>query len=461
MMSLMRPRFRIPPLILLSVGILLAQGGCVTDRDSLYTRSPELLEQLQGPPPRFPKARFIVLSDPHIYDSTLGITGDSCEARLQRTPLLLAESVEIFQELIGEIRREEPDFVLVCGDLTKDGERVSHERLALLIKEIEEEGVAVYVVPGNHDISNPHAERYAGNSRIVTESVSESEFAQLYGNFGYQEAKLRDSSSLSYVVEPVEGLWLIGMDSCRYRESGDYGGGRIYPQTIRWLQEVLLQATIEGKAVLGFVHHGILEHFNGQARYASEFLVQDNDRVARFLAGHNMQIVFTGHMHSQDAVEKEWTAGGESIKLLDVETGSLASFPCPFRIVDIVPGLALPDRPPAVMRIRTRYITSIESRRRTFSRYAYWRSYQATRRAIRSRLKNIWVADESAPILSDWLALSVLAHFMGDERAERNPVDPDRLSFWPRFVARAAAELIEGLWNDLEPPDNDLILPLN
>ena len=165
----MKPRFRIPFFILLSAGILLAQGGCVTDRDSLYTRSPELLEQLQGPLPRFPQSRFIVLSDPHIYESTLGITGESFEARLQRTPLLLAESVEIFQELIGEIRREEPDFVLVCGDLTKDGERVSHERLALLLKEIEEVGVAVYVVPGNHDIDNPHAERYAGNSRIVTE----------------------------------------------------------------------------------------------------------------------------------------------------------------------------------------------------------------------------------------------------------------------------------------------------
>ena len=437
---------------------------------------------MQKGPARFPNTRFIVLSDPHIYDSTLGITGESFEARLQRTPLLLVESVEIFQEVIGEIRQVEPDFVLVCGDLTNDGERVSHERLALLLKEIEEAGVSVYVVPGNHDIDNPHAERYAGEGGIVTESVSASEFAQVYGNFGYQEARLRDPSSLSYVVEPVEGLWLIGMDSCH---------GRIRAQTIRWLQEMLLQAATEGKAVVGFVHHGILEHFNGQGRYASEFLVQDNDRVARFLAGHNMQIVFTGHMHAQDTVEREWTDGGETIRLVDVETGSLASFPCPFRIVDIVPDQVLSDgpsgsrphgsrphlgpmrgsrphlgpmrgsRPPAIMRIRTRYITSIESRRRNFSAYAYRRSYQAIRRAISGRLKSIWVSDENAPILSDWLALSALAHFMGDERAERNPVDADRLGFWPRLVTRAAAELIDGLWNDLEPSDNDLILQLN
>ena len=472
-MSLMNPRFRIALMMLLSVGILLAQGGCVTDRTSLYTRSPELLEQLRKIPARFPNVRFIVLSDPHIYDSTLGITGDSFEARLQRTPLLLVESVEIFKEVIEEIRREEPDFVLVCGDLTNDGERVSHERLALLLEEIEEAGVSVYVVPGNHDIDNPHAEKYAVESKIVTESVSASEFAQVYRNFGYHEAGLRDPSSLSYVVEPVEGLWLIGVDSCRSRggDSSDRGGGRIRPQTIRWLREVFLQAAREGKAVVGFVHHGILEHFSGQRRYASEFLVQDNDRVARFLAEHNMQVVFTGHMHSQDAVMQEWTDGGESIRLVDVETGSLASFPCPFRIVDIVPGQAFShgkrlspmrgSRPPPIMRIRTRYITSIESRRRNFSRYAYRRSYQATYRAIRRRLKSIWVSDDSALILTEWLALSVMAHFMGDEKAERNPVDPDRLGFWAKFVTRAAGELTDGLWNDPGPSDNDVVLQLN
>jgi predicted phosphodiesterase len=375
--------------------------------------------------------------------------------------LLLAESVEIFEQAIREIRQERPDFVLVCGDLTKDGERVSHERFELLLEEIEHDGVPVYVVPGNHDIDSPYATRFVGNHRSRAEPISASEFAQFYREYGYREALLRDPGSLSYVVEPVEGLWVVGIDSCRYGgfEQEGRGDGRIRPATIQWLREILREAAEEKKAVIGFVHHGILDHFEGQRRYAADFLVQDNRRVARFLAEHGMRIVFSGHMHAQDIVEREWSLGEESVRLIDVETGSLSSFPCPLRLIEISPDRASPEAA-AILEIQTRYVTAIESRRADFCRYAYERSYRATYRAIRHRLESFWVADENAASLAEWLTLSALAHFMGDERVEEDPFKPDSLGFWGRFLARAARELLDGLWNDPEPSDNNLTILL-
>ncbi len=465
MISAMHVRLRKPLRFLVMFGLFgalfleLFIQGCATGRASLYYSSPELLERLQRAPTQFPKTRFLVLTDPHIYDPKLGIEGESFEKYLLRTPLLLAESVEIFEQAIREIRKERPDFVLVCGDLTKDGERISHMRFKLLLEEIEHEGVPVYVIPGNHDIDSPYATRFVGNHRLKAESLSAAEFSQIYREFGYNEALLRDPGSLSYVVEPVEGLWVIGIDSCRYAdiEQQSRGDGRIRPVTIQWLRAVLQQAAEEGKSVIGFVHHGILEHFEGQRRYAADFLVQDNRRVARFLAEHGMGIVFTGHMHAQDLVEQEWNLGKESVRLIDVETGSLSSFPCPFRLVEITPD---PAWPKASLSIKTRYITSIESRRVDFCSYAYRRSYRATHRAMRRRLEALWVTDDDAAALAEWLTITAIAHFLGDERVEEDPFEPERLGFWAKIVARAARELMDGLWNDPAPADNNLTLHL-
>jgi hypothetical protein len=463
----------IKSLLIKSLLILSVLSGCATRQALLYQRSPEVLQYLREFPPRFLHSRFIVLSDPHIYDPSLGISGPAFQRRLKGTPLLLVESLEIFREATEEIVPEKPDFVLVCGDLTNDGERVSHERLAHLLMEIEQRGVPVYVVPGNHDIDNPSAARYTDERRVPVESISQEEFARVYRDFGYGEAKYRDPSSLSYVTEPVEGLWLVGIDSCRYREKGSEStypkGGRIYPQTIRWLARVFLEAVREGKAVVGFTHHGILEHFRGQRRYASDYLIQDNEQVARFLAFHSMHLIFTGHMHAQDVVIRGWTRDNEVRSLVDVETGSLSSFPCPYRIVELCPGRpqnfgAQPAAGTSVsqmLRIRTSYITSIASRREGFSRYAYERSYEATHETMSRRLKKLWLSDESTRLLSEWLSLTAMAHFMGDEREERNPVELSRLGFWAEFVTRAAGDLIEGLWNDPEPADNNLVLELD
>lgn len=121
--------------------------------------------------------------------------------------------------MIGDLMQtEELDFVLVPGDLTKDGEKICHEKFAEIFRRLTDNGIPVYVIPGNHDINNPHAVRFIGDKTEPVETVTPEEFALIHSDFGYADALYRHKSSLSYVAEPVEGVWLFAIDSSKYRK---------------------------------------------------------------------------------------------------------------------------------------------------------------------------------------------------------------------------------------------------
>ena len=56
---------------------------------------------------------------------------------------------------------------------------------------MEKDGIQVVVIPGNHDINNRNAASFDGRSRQMAEAVSANEFAEIYNDFGYDEALSR------------------------------------------------------------------------------------------------------------------------------------------------------------------------------------------------------------------------------------------------------------------------------
>ncbi len=132
--------------------------------------------------------QFAVFSDPHYYDSALGTTGEAFEAYLNSDRKMIRESEAILNAAIGGMKQDNIQFALVAGDLTKDGELSSHMKFAAYLKELEDSGIEVYVVPGNHDINNPHAVSYSGANTVPVPRVSPDEFVQIYGQFGFAQA---------------------------------------------------------------------------------------------------------------------------------------------------------------------------------------------------------------------------------------------------------------------------------
>lgn len=117
---------------------------------------------------------------------------------------LLAESKAILESAMEAIKKSDVDLVLFSGDLTKDGEYISHKQFTEYLKQLEKAGKQVFVINGNHDINNPHAVKFEGDKTTPVQQVTPSRFKSLYKDFGYGEAIAKDRYSLSYVVEPVE-----------------------------------------------------------------------------------------------------------------------------------------------------------------------------------------------------------------------------------------------------------------
>ncbi|MHC4799469.1 MAG: metallophosphoesterase family protein, partial [Planctomycetota bacterium] len=110
---------------------------------------------------------FSVLSDPHYYDIELGTTGEAFEEYLKHDRKLLRESRAILEATIQSILcQPNIEFVIVPGDLTKDGELSSHRQFADYMYLLEAHGIDVFIVPGNHDVNNPHAYRYEGDQEF-------------------------------------------------------------------------------------------------------------------------------------------------------------------------------------------------------------------------------------------------------------------------------------------------------
>jgi len=330
------------------------------------------------PPVYYPAVRFAVMSDLHVYSSELGTQGAAFQADLMKDRKLLVETPALLDAAIRRINALPVDFVLITGDLTKDGEALNHKLVAEKLRMFSRNGKKVFVINGNHDLRNGAARRYSATGEQAVPSVTPAEFAAIYREHGYGAALARDPHSMSYVVEPVEGLWILALDSCRHQENkpamDSESSGRFTPQTLAWIKQRLDQARAEGKAVIGMMHHGVLEHYHGNRRNFAEYVIDNHESVSRMFATNGMNLVFTGHFHAQDITSSlqpdRW--------LYDIETGSLATYPCPYRVITITQ---------QTLTVHSERIPSIASHRDGFPKYARQSSQAASVRLATAALR--------------------------------------------------------------------------
>ena len=165
---------------------------------------------------------------------------------------------QITDAFLEEVIRQKPDVLILSGDLTLDGEKKSHEELAEKLYTVEEAGIPVVVIPGNHDINNRHAAQYKGEERFPAEFTTPEEFRDIYWDFGYGEAVSEDLTSLSYVYELDEHNWLLMLGTCQYQQKALVGGA-ISTETYGWIEEQLEDAWDNDKNVIPVAHHNLLD----------------------------------------------------------------------------------------------------------------------------------------------------------------------------------------------------------
>lgn len=275
-----------------------------------------------------------VVSDLHYYDSDLGTEGEAFEEYLSNDRKLIAESEALMTKFTDIATDSDWDFVLVPGDLTKDGELVSHEELTEYFSKMEATGKEVYVVPGNHDINNGESNSYSGSETTRVDNISADDFQDIYADYGYNQSLVKDPNSLSYVARLSDDLILIAMDSCKYNnnveDEAPETSGSFSPETYDWILEQIDTYIESGNTVIGMMHHGIVEHHPNQGNYFSEYLVDDYESISEAFSEHGMHVVLTGHYHAQDIAVHSSDSGD----IYDVMTGSLVTYPTPYRSIE-------------------------------------------------------------------------------------------------------------------------------
>jgi len=423
--------------------------------DFLYQTDPAVKALIQNKSAHYPDMTFLVLADPHYYAPELGTTGSAFQAYLNQDRKMLKESSEILGAAVARIESITADFVLICGDMTKDGELISHQQVAALIAEIEAQGKPVYVVPGNHDINNGEAMRFDGDDTVRVATVTADTYKQMYYNFGYADAIAQDPNSLSYIVEPIPGLWLFGLDACRYNENSADGhpvtGGRFNAETLAWIEKRLIAAVQNQKAVMGFLHHGVLEHYSANEKHFPEYILEDFAPVSKMFAAYGMHFVFTGHYHAQDVTRKSWRSAIPDHFLFDIETGSLVTYPVPWRKVTVR------DQS---MTISSESITSITSRPSDFLAFAEQFVLEGMAGTINARLIEYGVPEADQELLTPQIARAYVTHLKGDEQTPDQYLDFSGVSLMGMLVGLFQGDLIRGWYTDKIPADNDLVIDM-
>lgn len=235
---------------------------------------------------------------------------------------------EITEAFVQEVIREKPEILILCGDLSLNGELESHQELAEYLEEIESHGIPVAVIPGNHDINNPQASQFSGEERLPARMTTPEQFCQIYRQFGYDEAISRDPESLSYVYPISDNLWGLMLDSCQY-QSGYYVGGMIDTGTYDWIEEQLDAATEAEVMLLPVSHHNLLEE---SQIYEDDCTIEHSERLIELLLGWGAPLYLSGHLHVQHFMNSDREWGGNS-GIDEIVTSSLATPPCQYGVL--------------------------------------------------------------------------------------------------------------------------------
>jgi predicted phosphodiesterase len=242
------------------------------------------------------QTRITVLTDTHVMGPGLLISdGTAWQNALANDRKLIDYGKDIFDQLVDQlINSDKPDLVLITGDMTKDGEMLSHQYVVGQLDRLRQAGIKTYVIPGNHDRGTGNALYFNGDATNKAATPKVQDFMNLYENYGYGSESSFAPSTLTYACEPIDGLVLN-----------------------------------EGKQVLAMMHHALFPHFNGEDKFISTAVVKNYEVVRNRLADAGIRVVLTGHFHTSD-IAKDFN-GDLTKPIYDISTGSTVSYPCDYR----------------------------------------------------------------------------------------------------------------------------------
>lgn len=360
--------------------------------------------------------RLAILADPHFHDVDFDPDGEGGGRLAMRTLVDTTESTRIFNESGPAFRAALDDvvsrgisLVVIAGDLTDDGQVFNWRAVNALLDEYRAKGLRFYATPGNHDLfamaGRHHEKRFLlpdGGSRLVSSNpagVADAVAAEMHcpgypevmpmmADLGYvpspgdlhwetpfgtdpdwagrgYQVRSPDGGTIetmldaSYLVEPIEGLWLLSLDANVYRpndrtavEAGapafrdctEAGWNAVLtdkPHLLEWAADATRRARQLGKRLIAFSHYPVVDPLNGSGEDEQSLLGSTgfvrrvpDPAVSAALAAAGVDVHFSGHWHINNTASFRGADGN----VVNVAVPSLVAYPPGYKLVDIEPG---------------------------------------------------------------------------------------------------------------------------
>lgn len=319
----------------------LAEGEGEESREEYFTKGygydawETVLEDMWTPSKEEPYVppTVILATDLHYQSHQADDRGQAFQTFVENCDGKVVEYLpELLEAFLDEVIEKEPSALVLSGDITMNGESINHQELTERLRRVQDAGIQVLVIPGNHDINNTNAAVYFGDEKKQTPSVTGDEFLELYYDYGYDQAFSRDETSLSYAYALDEKNWLLMLDSAQY-DPVNRVEGRIRDTTLEWMEGVLQEAEEKGVFVLPIAHHNLLS----QSRmYTTQCTMENHLQVIELLEKYGCPLFLSGHLHVQRIHQYRSEPGvpQEEAGIREIVTDALSIPPCQYGFLE-------------------------------------------------------------------------------------------------------------------------------
>lgn len=329
------------------------------------------------------------------------------------------ENYFAFLQALEDIAKKNIKIVALPGDFSDDGQAYNVRGLKKILEQYQKKyGLDFYITTGNHDPVGPwrredgkndflnndggeigiysESTLKKNNNDIITNDIAELGYTEIldqlkdfgffpkkenifwntpfdslnYQNYCYKEALQHANiknrmfeiakgfmiPDLSYIVEPIQGLWLLAIDGNTYipkninssaldpdnfnGASIGYNNVLVYKKhLIKWVANISKEAKSRGKTLVAFTHYPMIDYNDGASPAIANLLGKKkwqldrvpSEDVAKTFSEAGLQIHFAGHMHINDTGIRQF---GDKI-LVNVQVPSLAAYIPAYKILTI------------------------------------------------------------------------------------------------------------------------------
>ena len=351
---------------------------------------------------------------------TKPVTIRSMKAQLHSTRLFNENYFALIAAL-DDIAARNVKLVALPGDFTDDGQPVHLQGLKALLSEYTKRyGMRFFAIPGNHDPVKP-IRTHAGKSDFLNSEGREvaifskghamckgphtdflfcddaishggyQEIMDAMSEFGltpqsqdllWQTPFLNNHASLaerqyqqctndnkhcvmlpdtSYLVEPVEGLWLLAIDANVYlpefknnqltfKGSGNAGYNKVLtekPYLLSWIKQLVTAAKEQHKTLIAFSHFPMGEFYDQQSAsikdlfndHAFQLKREPTTNTQSTLANTGLRLHIGGHMHMNDTS----IIKAKQNTLYNIQAPSISAYRPAYKLVSITESEAKVD----------------------------------------------------------------------------------------------------------------------